>query len=57
MQQVLGHTDAALHPMTAGEDMGGYALFSSEGQWAITLERGGTVVGLVRINVTTAATR
>jgi hypothetical protein len=57
MQQVLGHTAAALHPMTAGGDMGGYALFSSEGQWAITLERSGTVLGLVRINVTTAATR
>lgn len=57
MQQVLGHTDAALHPMTAGGDMGGYALFSSAGQWAITLEQGKTVLGLVRIDVTTAATR
>ncbi len=57
MQEVLGHTDAALHPMTAGADLGGYALFSSQGQWAITLERSGTVLGLVRIDVTTAATR
>ncbi len=46
MQDVFGHTDAALHPMTAGGDMGGYALFSSTGRWAITLQRGGTVLVL-----------
>ncbi len=43
--------------MTVGADHGGYALFSSQGQWAITLERGGIVVGLVRIDVRTAAPR
>jgi hypothetical protein len=57
MQQVLGQTDVALHPTTPGGDHSGYALFSSQGQWAITLERSGTVVGLVRIDVRTAATR
>lgn len=57
MQNVLRHTDAALHPMTAGADHGGYALFSSTGRWAITLERGGTVLGLIQISVTTAAIR
>jgi len=44
MQDAFGHTDAALHPMTAGGDMGGYALFSSAGRWAITLQRGGTTL-------------
>lgn len=43
-RQVLGHTEAALHPMTVGADHGGYALFRVRGNgqspWNVGGRRG-----------------
>ena len=49
--QELGDLVATLRPVPAGADTGGYALFSSAGQWLVTLARSGTIVGVLRIDV------
>jgi hypothetical protein len=53
----LGGPLVELAAMPVGGNLGGYALFSSPGQWAIILTENETTVGLLRIDVTTAATR
>jgi len=49
--QELGDPVATLKPMPAGADALGYALFSDAGQWLVTLAQGGTIVGVLRIDV------
>lgn len=52
MEARLGHPVANLKPLPANNEHHGYALFSSAGQWLLTLAQGSTTLGVVRIDVT-----
>jgi hypothetical protein len=51
LQEELGDIVANQSPMPAGGAHGGYALFSSPGQWLITVTEGSTAFGVVRVDV------
>ena len=51
LQENLGDPVANLKPMPAGADDLGYALFSSDGQWLVTLAHGNAIFGVLRIDV------
>jgi hypothetical protein len=49
--QTLGSPTAYEAPMPAGGDHGGYALFSSTGQWLIIVTEGSTTLGVLRVDI------
>lgn len=51
LQTELGSPVIEQSAITAGGDHGGYALFSSTGQWLLTVSDGPTLIGVLRVAV------